>query len=178
MHYDNPDNPPEVNCTITIKQLQQGFRDAKESTSSSLSGLHYGHWMSFLHDDDLFLLFGLMIIFAGKFGVPPKEWEEAVQPIAEKDPSNPKITRMRHLCLLNSTMNMFFQITFGHQILYMASQQGIHSPHQFGACRGHLAIRAILLKQISYDICHLMCTLHIVFDNDEKACFEWCLPSA
>jgi len=108
-------NPPlEVDCTITIKQLQQGFRDTKESMSSSLSCLHYSHWKSLLDDDDLFLPFGLMIIFADKFGVPLVEWEEAVQPIAEKDPGNPKITRMCCLCLLNSKMNMLFQITFSH----------------------------------------------------------------
>jgi len=88
MRYDNPD----VDCTITIEQLQQGFRDASESTSSCPSGIHYGHWKSLLHDEDLFLPFGLMIMFAGKFGVPPEEWEEAVQPIAEKDPGNLNIT--------------------------------------------------------------------------------------
>jgi len=49
-----------------------------------------------------------MIIFAGKFGVPLAEWEDAVQPIAEKDPGNPKITQMRCLCLLDSAMNMLF----------------------------------------------------------------------
>jgi len=92
MRYENPDDPPEIDCTITIEQLQKGFRDASESTASSPSGLHYGHWKSLLHDDDLFLPFGLMIIFAGKFGVPPAEWEEAVKPIAEKDPGNLKIT--------------------------------------------------------------------------------------
>jgi len=92
MRYDDPTNPPTIDCSITINQLQKGFRDTKESTASSPSGLHYGHWKSLLHDDDLFLPYGLMIIFAGKFGVPPIEWEEAVQPIIEKDPGNPKIT--------------------------------------------------------------------------------------
>jgi len=133
MRYNNPDDPPDVDCTITIEQLRQGFRDANESTASSPTGLHYGHWKSLLHDEDLFLPFGLMIMFAGKFGVPLTEWEEAVQPIAEKDPGNPKIMQMRCLCLLDSAMDMLFRITFGHQMLHTAARIGHLSPYQFGA---------------------------------------------
>jgi len=69
MHYEDPAHPPKVDCSITIKQLQKGFRNASKSTSSSPTGLHYGHWKSLLHDDDLFQPCGLMIIFAGKFRV-------------------------------------------------------------------------------------------------------------
>jgi len=71
MRYDDPSNPPNIDCSISIEQLKQGFKDTNESTSSSPTGLHYGHWKSLLHDDDLFLPYGLMIIFAGKFGIPP-----------------------------------------------------------------------------------------------------------
>jgi len=156
MRYDNPSNPPNIDCSISIKQLKQGFKDANESTSSSPTGLHYGHWKSLLHDDDLFLPYGLMIIFAGKFGIPPSQWEEAVQPIIEKDPGNPKITRMRRLCLLDSAMNMLFCIIFGHRMLHKASELGILSQYQFGACGGHMAIGAVFLKCISYDLCRLM----------------------
>jgi len=69
MHYEDPAHPPKVDCSIPIKQLQKGFRNASKSTSSSPTGLHYGHWKSLLHDDDLFQPCGLMIIFAGKFRV-------------------------------------------------------------------------------------------------------------
>jgi len=40
-----------------------------------------------------------------------------------------------------------------------------------------MAIGAVLLKRISYDICHLMCALLIVLDNDAKACFDRMIPS-
>jgi len=143
----------------------------------SPSGLHYGHWKSLLHDDDLFLPYGLMIIFAGKFGVPPSQWEEAVQPIIEKDPGNPKITKMRNLCLLDSAMNMLFPIVFGHQMLHKASKLGILSQYQFGAHCGHMAIGAVFLKHISYDLCQLMCALLIVVDKDARACFNQMVPS-
>jgi len=118
-----------------------------------------------------------MIIFAGKFGVPPSQWEEAVQPIIEKDPGNPKITRMRRLCLLDSTMNMLFRIVFGHRMLHKASELGILSQYQFGARGGHMAIGAVFLKCVSYDLCRLMCTLLIVVDKDARACFDWMVPS-
>ena len=94
MSYQDPSNPPEFDCTITVAQLKAQFKSAKESTASSPNGLDYGHWKTLVRDDDIFFPFASMISFAFKWGVPPKAWETAVQPVLEKDQGSPKITRL------------------------------------------------------------------------------------
>ena len=92
MSYQDPSNLPEFDCTITIAQLKEQFKSTKESTTSSPNGLHYGHWKTLLRDDNIFFPFASMISFVFKWGVLPKAWETAVQPVLEKDQGSPKIT--------------------------------------------------------------------------------------
>ena len=177
MSYQDPSNLPEFDCTITVAQLKEQFKSAKESTASSPNGLHYGHWKTLLWDDDIFFPFASMISFAFKWGVPPKAWETAVQSVLEKDQGSPKITWLRWIVLLDAAMNMGFRIIFGHRMMKMATKMGLLSPYQFGSRSGHNALGCVLLKRLSYDTALLLVALLCVFDNDATACFDRMIPS-
>jgi len=74
-------------------------------------------------------------------------------------------------------MNMLFSIVFGHRMLHKASDFGILSQYQFGARGGHMAIGAVFLKCISYNLCQLMCAYLIIVDKEARACFDGMVPS-
>ena len=177
MRHDDPCNPPELNCDLTVDDLKQGFKNIKESTSSSPSGLHHGHWKTFLQDDTIFDIYAAMIIFSFKWGVPPEPWEKAVQCLIEKDAGRPRINRLRRIQLLDAAMNMGFRIIFGHRMLKLAERTGTLSSYQFGARSGHMSLGAALLKRLSYDIARLFVAILVAFDNDAGACYDRMIPS-
>ena len=94
MRYINPANPPEFDCTLTGPDLREQFKKVKESTASSPTGLHYGHWKMLRKDEDTFEPFAMLISFAFQWGIPPRAWETTVQPVLEKDKGSPKITQL------------------------------------------------------------------------------------
>lgn len=177
MMYQNPNCPPGFDCTITIEQLLEQFKKAKESIASSPKGLHYGHWKTLTQNPDAFFPYASMICFAFKWGIPPTTWETAVQPLIEKDQGSPKINRLRRIVLLDAGMNMGFRIIFGHRMMKMATKMNILSPHQFGSRSGHNALGCVLLKRLSYDTARLLVALLCVFDCDATACFDRMIPS-
>ena len=177
MRYEDPTSPAEFNCNLTMEQLKTGFRNAKESTASSPTGLHYGIWKSLLHDDDLFKPFGSMIQFAFQWGVPPKQWECIVQPLLEKDPGDPKVTRLRRISLVDSAMNMGFRIIYGHRMMKAAERNSSFDPNQHGARNGHMGIGAVLEKRLSYDMARLLRAALVAFDCDATACYDRMIPS-
>ena len=177
MRYQDTANPPESDCTINVNQLKEQFKSAKESTTSSPNGLHYRHWRTLLGDDDAFFPFASMISFSFKWGMPPKAWETAVQPILEKDQGSPKITRLCHIVLLDAAMNMGFRIIFSHHMMKMATKMGVLSLYQFGSRSGHNALGCILLKWLSYDTACLLIALLCIFDCDATGCFDRMIPS-
>jgi hypothetical protein len=58
-----------------------------------------------------------------------------------------------------------------------AEKHGLLHPCQFGAWKGKMAIEAVLLKRISYDIIRQSRMDACVFDNDATACYDHMIPS-
>jgi len=177
MSYDNPSQPTKFDCTLTLDQLKDGFKRVNESTASSPTGMHYGIWKTLLKSEKLFRPYGNMIAFAFQWGVPPKQWEYLIQPIIEKDPGSPKVTRLQRISLVDAAMNMGFRIIFGHRMMKAATKNGSISEYQFGARSGHMAIGAVLLKRLSYDMARLTRSVLVAFDNDAQACYDRMIPS-
>jgi hypothetical protein len=176
MCYDNPDSPLKFNCSLSIDDLKTGFINAKESTASSPTRMHYGIWKSLLHDDELFLPYAMMIQFAFRWGAPPKQWSFLVQPLIEKDAGNPKVIRLRRISLVDSTMNMGFHIIYRHQMMKAAEHNNSLAAHQYGHS-GHMAIGAVLMKCLSYDMAQLLQAILLTFNCDTMACYNQMVPS-
>ena len=60
----NPAN--RISCEITHQDFQQHWRKSRERTSSSLSGLHYGHYKAAAHSDFLSEMHAIMTELAAQ----------------------------------------------------------------------------------------------------------------
>ncbi|MCK7581433.1 MAG: hypothetical protein MZV65_41245 [Chromatiales bacterium] len=67
-----------ISCEITRHDFQQHWRKARERTSSSLSGLHYGHYKAAAHSDLLSEVHALMTELAVTGGTPLARWESGL----------------------------------------------------------------------------------------------------
>ena len=148
MSHHDPANALTSDSRLTIEKLKDGFKRVKESTSSNPEGLHHGHWKSLIYDDEAFEPFALMIMFAFRWGEPPKVWANSLQICLPKDePNMPiRINRIRRIQLVCAALNMGFRIIWGHEMMQRAIKAGHVSDYQFGGRSGYMYISAILLK--------------------------------
>jgi hypothetical protein len=73
-----------ISCEITRHDFQQHWRKARERTSSSLSGLHYGHYKAATDSDYLSEVHALMTELAVTGGAPFLWWQSGLLVMLEK----------------------------------------------------------------------------------------------
>jgi hypothetical protein len=121
-----------------------------------------------------------MIMFAFQWGEPPKTWENSLQIClpAKDEPNLPtKINQICQIQLVPAALNMHFQIIWGHEMMHQAIKVGHVTDFQLGGRSGYMYISAILINQVSYDLCRLMQTSAVIFDNDQTAAYDQMIPS-
>ena len=93
-----------------------------------------------------------------------------------KDPGTPRITRIRHITLVEADLNVCLSELFGRRLMNNAEKHGLLHPALFGSRRGKMAISAVLLKRLSYDVIRQTCMDACMFDNNASACYDRMIP--
>ena len=82
---------PPISTTITMEDVIKGFRKWKESTTTSPSGRHLGHYKAIIQDDTLLDCLTKFLSLSTQRGISIRRWQQAVNVLIEKDPGTPKI---------------------------------------------------------------------------------------
>ena len=94
-----------INAVITVGEFRQYFKNKNESTESSPSGRHIGHYKAILGDDDLVDLVVAMLNIGFSTGVALERWKRTVSVMLEKDKGSPKLHRLRIIQLFEADYN-------------------------------------------------------------------------
>ena len=73
-----------VEILITLQDFQWYWKGCREKTSSSISGLHFGHWKAAAESEELSELHAMMTQMAFQAGCPLLRWCKGLQVILEK----------------------------------------------------------------------------------------------
>jgi hypothetical protein len=178
MQYPDPANPtPPINITIDDDTFRDAVYHTRERTSSSPSGRHYGHYRTLLRAPEILSCITALTNFCFRWGVTMKRWETVIQPLIPKDPGIPKLGRLRRIALLEADLNIALSELFSRRMMYHAEKHNILHPGQYGSRKGKMAISAVLLKRLSYDIVRQARMDACMFDNDATACYDRMIPS-
>jgi hypothetical protein len=77
-----------VNIEITGSEFSQIWGKAKEKTSSSMEGIHFGHWIAASGSTFLSNLFAKKISLITRTGSPPQRWRNVLMVMIQKTQSN------------------------------------------------------------------------------------------
>eukprot|EP00956_Cyclotella_meneghiniana_P012156 scaffold17260_cov86-Cyclotella_meneghiniana.AAC.3 len=97
---------------LTVPEFQDYWKKAKERTSSSYSGRHFGHYKAASKDDFLSALHTGNINLATHRGRPLDRWRKGVTVLLEKEPGNCFIDKLRAILLLEGDLNQFLKEVF------------------------------------------------------------------
>ena len=101
---------PEISLKISREEIRQVFKLWKESTPTSPSGRHLGHYKSLVGDDDFADYLIAQLELPVHFGFAPTRWAKALQTMLPKDKGTPKVTRLRVIQLFEADYNFLLHI--------------------------------------------------------------------
>ena len=124
--HPTPTHPKEhlINIDITKKDFHQMFCKWKESTTTSPSGRHLGHYKAILETPELIEFHCIMASLPIKFGFAPDRWKKAIQIMLEKKTGNPLLHRLRGIIIVEADYNWVLRLIWKKRFFRQAAQHG------------------------------------------------------
>jgi hypothetical protein len=103
---------------IIAKEIwQQKWKKKKEETSSSVSTLHFGHYISGAHSDEISDFHALKTSLSIVHGISLERWSKGLCVMLEKVIGVRLITKLRAILLMEADFNAMNKIIFGERMM-------------------------------------------------------------
>ena len=116
-----PNSVQPISSTISHDNFCATVKSWKETTSTSPSGRHLGHYKVSLLDSDVSRLHTSLLNIPITHGFAPTRWLNSVTPLIEKDDGKPYLTRLRVIHLFEADYNLFLKLLFGRRLVKMVN---------------------------------------------------------
>lgn len=160
-----------VDTLITQAHWASKWRTAKERTSSSVSNIHFGHYIAGSHSALISHHDAMKTTICLKHGVTLDRWKESLTCILEKEPGNCLITKMRAILLMEADFNATNKIIYGDRMLWNVRNNGLMAEEIFSE-RGRTAEDGALSKVLFYDIVRQSRKTAAINSVDAANCYD------
>jgi hypothetical protein len=110
-HLQIPHKPTQVFQTkLTCEEFIYTFKHTKESTASSPSGIHIGHYKIATTIPTLAKCITKMISLPFEYTVSPTRWKQSIHFMIEKLPGIPRINKLRIIQLIEEDLNAYLKV--------------------------------------------------------------------
>ena len=167
-----PNQLKEISAIISDEDFQKTVKKWKESTSTSPSGRHLGHYKAAILDDDITHLHVEMLNIPIQLGFAPDRWTHSVTPMIEKDEGKPYLTRLRIIHLFEADYNLFLKILFGRRLVSNGEQYNALNDQQHGSRPRRMTMDALFLSRLEKDLIRQTKTNAAHMDNDATGCYD------
>jgi hypothetical protein len=141
-----------ISCEITRQDFQHHWRRSKERTSSSVSGLHYGHYKAATHSELLSEIHALMTELAVTGGAPLARWESGLSAMLEKTKGVIQVDKLRAILLMEADFNFYNGLMFAKRMMDRAESKDWIPGEIYGGRRNHEAIKVAMNRRLTADI--------------------------
>ena len=141
--------------SVKIKMTKEDFiahwERAKEETSSSRSGLHFGHYMAAIASEYISHFHALKATLIFHHGLVLDCWAQGLSIMLQKLFGCSLITKLRAILLMEADLNSTTKTVFGIRMLDEARRQNL-MPEEVFSERNKMADDGTLTKVLTYDI--------------------------
>jgi hypothetical protein len=106
-----PDN--QILMVITKQDFQAYLKKSKERTSSSLSGLHFGHYKATMYKVTLSKMHAVFMDITLNLGYSPTCWQQGLMVVMEKNKGVIIVDKLRAILLIEADFNFGNKTIFG-----------------------------------------------------------------
>lgn len=109
---------PLIAATISFEEFRQIFLATRESTASSPSGLHMGHYQVGALYPHIGELLAHMISLPFKYSFAPKWWKKSIHLMMEMKKGFPLVSKLRMIQLFEADFNAVLKLKIGRQLMH------------------------------------------------------------
>ena len=122
-----------VPLTISPEEYSQYWGHVKEGASSSISGLHFGHYIAASKDKLLTRIFTKKMNLVTSTGSAPSRWGVGLSVLLEmeKVAGIALVNKLRAILLMEADFNMHNRFVFGDRMMELARSEGLIPDEQF-----------------------------------------------
>ena len=170
-------SPTKIDHKISFEEFTEFIGKAKESTSCSPSGRHYGHYKA-LKIGNMGILHTIFDIFTTALdkGIILERWSQTVTTLLEKKENKPYIHKFRTIHIVEAELQFFTKVIFARRMMNHAEQHGQITDDQYGGRKRRQAASVVLNKAMYYDIGRQALIASAYMDDDAKACYDRIIP--
>ena len=120
-------------------------------TSSSMSGVHYGHYKAAIQDELISEVLALQLTVVARSGIPPENWSVGLQVMLEKIAGVCLVNKLRAIQLYEADFNCYNQFIFGRNAMQALTASG-YVPEELFSQKGSTAKDAKFNKTLMADL--------------------------
>ena len=193
----------ESRPTITAEEFRGKLKVWSESTSTSPSGMHLGHYKALiakhsfsspLSDDeltpeyclqrdelnskqaDLFELHLALINYAMERGTTYKRWQKIANSILFKDPDNIRLHRTRVIHIYEADYNLAMGVKWRSAMHNAESHQVLNEGH-YGSRNRRRATDPVFIEELQLEISRATRKPVVLINYDATACYDRIIPN-
>lgn len=141
-----------IDTSISRSDFQDFWKNAKERTSSSMSGLHYGHYKAVIENDLLSEMHAVATHLAVNTGFSYPRWQRGLSCMLEKVAGLILVIKLRAILLMEADFNFANKLIFGRRMMWFAEDNKAIPAECYGSRKHHEAIDAALNRRLATDI--------------------------
>jgi hypothetical protein len=178
------DIPPGLDPT----EMKRAYRAWRESTSTSPSGRHLGHYHALLKPDgltkdseeagnlaverdEIWKIHHTMFEYGLSHAHCYTRWKNVVNAMIEKEPGNPWIHRLRVIHLYENDYNLLIGSQYRKAVHQAEDAEAINDGN-FGGRTARSSLDPIGIELLQYEYSQLLRLRHLKFSNDATACYD------
>ncbi len=144
---------PEDSVADIVRRGEWGsfWKKAREETSSSVSGLHFGHYKAGAHSDLISHFHAMKGSVMVKTGRGFERWGRGLSVMLEKIPGCQLISKLRSILLMEADFNCVNKLIFGCRMMNNVRKYGM-MPDEIFSEKHRMADEGTLTKVLFYDI--------------------------
>jgi hypothetical protein len=167
---------PPPTASITKATFQSGWKKMKESTSSGISGLHFGHMKACAMRDFTSNFESSLSHIPYNTGYAPLAWSYGIDVMIQKKERLNLVSKLRTITLTEADFN-FNNKVLGKETLRHAEANNLIAKEQYGSRKGKSSIVHAINKRLTFDIMRQTRFNGALCSNDAKSCYDRILHS-
>ena len=169
----SPKIKKEIDPLTTLDQFKSFYKNAKESTSSSPSGRHYGHYKALLQMDATYIeCIHSILHICTVHDLILDRWKPTLCSLIEKISGKPFINKYRTIHIIESDIQFLSKQIYVLGMMRQAEKYKLINDQQYGGRNRRQCQSASLNKIAYYDLSRQTIMPCAFLDADAKACYH------
>ena len=158
--------------SVSLQDYKQFWKTCKEKTSSSFSGLHFGHYKACATNDYLASIQAKSIDLCFRTGIPLRRWSTGLTVMIEKLPGVTLVNKLRAILLMEADFNFGNRLIIGKKMVQGLEKKQFFPQDSFGSRNNLCAIEVPVCRALFFDVVRQRKYNAALGSYDAQSCYD------